>query len=69
MNRYALFAGDTYYPSGGFDDFRKTYDTPEEAMQAGTYSSNEFGYISYSYDWYQVVDLNSLEIIASGENR
>jgi hypothetical protein len=69
MNRYALFAGDSYYPIGGFGDFLNTYVTPEEAIQAGTLFHTNYGYKSYTYDWYQVVDLNSLEIIASGVNR
>ena len=69
MKNYALFAGDSYYPIGGFGDFLNTYVTPEEAIQAGTLSVTECNYKSYTYDWYQVVDLNSLEIIVSGVNR
>ena len=70
MNQYALFAGDTYYPNGGFGDFRNTYDTPEEALKIGTYGSKEInGYMSYTYDWYQVVDLTTLKIIHRGFNQ
>jgi hypothetical protein len=29
--KYLLFAGHTYYPSGGWYDYRGTYDTVEEA--------------------------------------
>lgn len=27
MKRYALFAGDTHYPAGGWNDFRGSFPT------------------------------------------
>lgn len=35
LKRYLLFAGDHYYPKGGWDDFRDSFDTIEAAMNAG----------------------------------
>lgn len=32
MKRYALFAYDTYYPSGGWHDFLKSYASIEDAL-------------------------------------
>lgn len=31
MKRFAVFAGDNYYPGGGMGDFIKSFDTAEEA--------------------------------------
>ena len=39
-----LFAGDNYYPLGGWADFIGTYDTLVKAVKAGE-----------NYDWYHVV--------------
>lgn len=33
--RYWLFAGDTYYPRGGWEDYQGTYDSLAEAMAEG----------------------------------
>lgn len=32
LKRYLLFMYDDYYPGGGWNDFRGSFDTPEEAM-------------------------------------
>ncbi len=34
LERYAVFAGDTYYPTGGWADFRGSFRTPEDALQS-----------------------------------
>jgi hypothetical protein len=34
MKPYLVFAGDVYYPLGGFDDFKGSFDTLEEAQAA-----------------------------------
>ena len=31
MKRFLLFAGDVYYPSGGFGDFIGDFQTPDDA--------------------------------------
>ncbi len=53
MKRYALFAGDQYYPSGGWDDFIGTYDSVEDALEAEAKRTR--------HDWYQIVDLTTGE--------
>jgi len=34
MRRFMLFAGNVYYPHGGFDDFQRSYHKLEEAVVA-----------------------------------
>ena len=50
--QYILFAGDTYYPGGGWDDFIGRFETKEAAYSAAA-ELNE--------DWFQVVDINANE--------
>ena len=42
-----VFAGDDYYPSGGWKDFIGTYRNEEEARKAVA---------NLRYDWWQIVD-------------
>ena len=55
MRRFLLFAGMQYYPFGGWSDFRGAYDTLIEALSA-----------QRSGDWWQVVDTESMSIVAQG---
>lgn len=53
MERYALFAGSFYYPSGGWNDFKGTYHTVQEAVDyIEAYANSD-----EEYDWYHVIDL------------
>ena len=64
MNRYAVFAGDYYYPAGGWSDLQDIFPTKEDAikdadrrvattpMDLGGYT-----YLRSENDWVQVVDL------------
>lgn len=68
--KYALFAGDQYYPLGGIFDFRGFYDTVEKAAAAGSHGSADVhGYFVHEYDWYHVVDMSTMEIVSRGSNR
>lgn len=49
MKRYFLFAGENYYPSGGFGDFRKDADNIEELKEV---FFNEFKWC----DWCHILD-------------
>lgn len=53
MKRFLVFTGCHYYPSGGWDDYDKNFDTIEEAMD---YLTNT---IPDSFDWWQIVDLQT----------
>ena len=57
MKRYALFTGDDYYPRGGWDDFKGSFDTVEDALAAPR------------GEWFQVVDLTEGFLVRKGSNR
>ncbi len=59
MTEYILFAGHNYYPGGGMNDYRGTFSTVKEAVDKGTERDDW----SRRYDWYQVIDKNTLEIV------
>ena len=54
---YLLFAGDFYYPGGGMNDLVGSFDSVEEAIEAG--KQNE---------WYHVVQVmhGGFEVIERG---
>ena len=54
QNKYILFAGSNYYPLGGFDDLKGRFATVEDAKKHAQRAG---------YDWYHIVDAESLEII------
>jgi hypothetical protein len=55
MKRYMLFSGNQYYPAGGMDDFRGSFDTIDEAKS----------YIKYDLvnDWYQLYDIIECKLV------
>lgn len=46
---YLLFAGDDYYPCGGFGDFIGEFHTVKDALKCAA---------KLGKDWYQIVDVN-----------
>ena len=48
MKRYLVFAYDKYYPVGGWDDFKKCFDTLEEAERFQLQLSH--------YDYVEIID-------------
>lgn len=57
---YALFAGSTYYPIGGFSDFKGLHSELESATSEGKRMADD------ECGWFHVVDLRTLEIVAKG---
>lgn len=55
MKRFLLFAGSDYYPSGGWKDFQKDFDTLEEA-------NNYIGQ-NYNADWFHLIDSKHMEVV------
>lgn len=53
MKRFLVFAGDCYYPSGGWDDFHSDHDTADEAQKAAINAG----------DWWHVVDSQERRIV------
>lgn len=60
MKRYAVFANDDYYPSGGWGDFRNWFDSPEDAVAAAAEFERKHGY------WSHIVDLETGEYLETG---
>lgn len=58
--KYFLFAGYNYYPSGGWRDYKGTYDTEVECYKF-LLSSND------NYDWYHIVDTETMTYVDTNE--
>ncbi|UTC30013.1 hypothetical protein STASHLEY_00790 [Brevundimonas phage vB_BpoS-StAshley] len=63
--RYALFMGNRYYPSGGWQDLqgRATSLEPLQALKEQLLDSEQF-----TFAWWQIVDLQENKIIEAGES-
>lgn len=62
--RYLLFAGENYYPGGGWYDYRGSFDTAEEASQAGGALHNKR--INGAWvDWWHVTDMLTGKCVAA----
>ena len=55
MSRFAVFSGQSYYPSGGWDDFDRRFADPGEA-QSWIAEQEEA-------DWAQIVDLEAFRVV------
>ena len=64
MKNYALFAGEHYYPNGGFDDLKGFFDTREQAIVYAV-SNNEFG--TNRFEWYHIVDTRTFTVVIKGQ--
>jgi hypothetical protein len=51
---FLLFAGDYYYPQGGWDDFRGAFGSLEAAQETGQ---------KLNRDWWHIVNVSSGEIV------
>ncbi len=58
MNRYLVFAGDHYYPAGGFYDFIGDFSDVEEAKKIAKLKS---------YDWAHIIDSQTKEEVKDGK--
>ena len=56
MKRYLVFSGDNYYPSGGWNDFIRAFETLEDAMFLAKVKAKE-------NDWVHVTDLDTMETV------
>jgi len=54
--RYLAFAGENYYPCGGWSDLQGSYDTIDQAIHEAQLYQPKDG-------WYCVVDLETGEVI------
>ena len=60
LEKFALFAGQNYYPGGGWEDFVGMYESLEEAREA-FYKSGKDSVIPY--EWGHVVDLENQVVV------
>lgn len=62
--RYILFSGENYYAKGGWHDSPKPFHRLEDAMDEGRdrVKNND-----YDHDWWHVVDVTTLEIVAQSD--
>lgn len=58
LDRYLLFAGEDYYPEGGWRDFQSSHETIEEAKKA-------FSIFEYRDEWGHIFDLITKEIVVT----
>jgi hypothetical protein len=54
MKRYLLFAGENYYPKGGWEDFVKDFNTVEEALEYMAHYKPD--------DWFHIVDRKTMRM-------
>lgn len=60
MNKYLVFSGYDFYPSGGFEDFKGSFEDFESAVKFALEVKGG------AHDWFQVVDGVTGEIIQQG---
>jgi hypothetical protein len=65
MKRYALFLGEFYYPSGGWDDFKNSFDTLDEAIKAALKEDTARA----PKNWWHIVDLFTGKYAAEGSGK
>lgn len=58
MKRFALFAGDHYYPDGGWLDFVDSFDTAEEALKF-VVEHQQTSKPHMRWDWWSAIDLTT----------
>jgi len=62
MKRYLLFGYDQYYPSGGWTDYKGSFDSIEECKEM--IESRNLGYMS-KCDYWDIVDRDTEEVICT----
>jgi hypothetical protein len=62
--RYALFAGDRYYPRGGWDDMRGRFGTATEACHQAARIRAALHELERDDSWWHVVDLEAGVVVA-----
>lgn len=60
MKAFIVFAGSTYYPSGGWSDFSGTFDTRDEGLVHVAITR---------LDWWQIVETSTMQVVSEGERQ
>lgn len=61
---YLLFYGDRYYPSMAWNDFHGKYESIEIATNHML--QLKLKDMTTGYDWFQIVDLETLKVVKEG---
>jgi hypothetical protein len=64
VKRYLLFAGDSYYPQGGWDDLQDSFDTSQEAIEAAKIGDSMV--VKAGYDWWHIIDSETMTRVVVG---
>ena len=70
MNRYLLFAGDAFYPMGGWQDFHGSFDSVSEALafaEAHAHPEDDEAF-ALPFDWIEVVDSSTNQLASMPKN-
>jgi len=59
MKRFLLFAGSTYYPSGGWNDYLGDFDSTEAAKDFLLSRSTSYS----SFDWWHILDTSNRTVV------
>lgn len=60
--QFIVFAGPTYYPEGGWDDYRGSFEDEVDALRYLATTDDP-------HDWWHVVDLHAGRIVERKEGR
>lgn len=60
LKRYLVFGGNEYYPAGGWDDLKNSFDTDGEAE-----SYCHAAYVNGNITWWMVIDLTTGDKVSS----
>ena len=59
MKRFLVFAGHEFYPNEGWIDFKRSFDTLEEAREFVAMKTGPAMPVFQRSDWAQVIDLET----------
>lgn len=70
VKRYLLFAGENYYPGGGWDDYVTDADTVEELRDL-LKRMGDSDDSSHDWDWWQIIDIEEGKVVdvKTGDDR
>lgn len=60
MKKYLLFAGDNYYPNGGFDDIKMSGNSIKECIAYYDTYIKQFSF-GHSCTWGHIIDRDTFE--------
>lgn len=67
VKRFILFTGDSFYPNGGWSDFRDGFLTEDEAVEAAnTFVARAHSEGTHSSVWWQIADITTGKIVKEG---